>query len=74
MLGKSFFVLDLFKISSMFLPMITKPTRITKSTATLIDSIFSNDNKNSYFNGILYSDLSDHLPVFSIVKNEEISQ
>ena len=37
----------------------------------LIDNILRNENKNSYFNGILFSDLStDKLPVFLIVKNE----
>ena len=29
--------------SSMFVPLITRPTRITSNTATLIDNIFSNN-------------------------------
>ena len=46
-----------------YLPCITRPTRITKSTATLIDNIFI----SQYLHGrqdsiILIEDLSDHLP------------
>ena len=49
------------------LPMITKPTRVTSTSATLIDNIFTSciDN-NQVFNGILYCDVSDHFPIFHI--------
>ena len=49
-------------------PNIVKPTRITKKSATLIDNIFCNTlNANSrLFSGILYTDISDHFPVFLI--------
>ena len=50
------------------IPSITKPTRVTKKSATLIDNIFSNDigsNKKLY-NGILFSDITDHYPIFHI--------
>ena len=50
-----------------FLPMITKPTRITAHSATLIDNIFTNNTTFSSKNGLIVSDISDHLPVFSIV-------
>ena len=44
-------------------PSITKPTRITPTSATLIDNIFT--NLNSYqTSGIIVADVSDHLPVF----------
>ena len=47
------------------LPTITKPTRITKSTATLIDNILLSTKLNtSYKCGILIDDTSDHLPCF----------
>ena len=49
------------------LPMITKPTRITAHSATLIDNIFTNNTKVSSKNGLIVSDISDHLPIFSIV-------
>ena len=44
-------------------PSITKPTRITSRTATLIDNIFTN-SKSKQTSGIIITDLSDHLPIF----------
>ena len=44
-------------------PSITKPTRITPTSATLIDNIFTNSNSNQT-SGIIVADVSDHLPVF----------
>lgn len=55
--------------SSSFYPLITRPTRITNSSATLIDNIFVNNLEESYTSGILFTDLSDHLPVFQITSN-----
>ena len=51
--------------SHAFTPLITKPTRVTSNTATLIDNIFTNSSRNS-FNGIILSDISDHFPIFCI--------
>ena len=47
-----------------FLPLITKPTRIRDTSATLIDNIFTNvlPHPNS---AIIISDISDHFPIFS---------
>ena len=46
-------------------PTITKPTRITSGSATLIDNIFVNsDNIENHLSGILLCDISDHFPVF----------
>ena len=53
--------------SSHFYPVINKPTRITASTATIIDNIFINDIDINCINGILINDLSDHLPVFQVL-------
>ena len=50
-----------------FLPMITKPTHITAHSTTLIDNIFTNNTTISSKNGLIVSDISDHLPIFSIV-------
>ena len=47
-------------------PIITKPTRITNYTATLIDHIYTN-NINQMISGIATIDISDHLPTFCIV-------
>ena len=54
------------------LPLINKPTRVSnKGSCTLIDNIFCNEfyNKSEFLNGIFYSDISDHFPVFSILIN-----
>ena len=48
------------------LPVITKPTRITNHTVTLIDLIYTN-NVNRLTSGIVTVDISDHLPVFCMV-------
>ena len=57
--------------SSGYMPLITKPTRITKSTATLIDNIFTNNsNETGHQSGILLNDMSDHLPIFTITEHE----
>ena len=52
-------------ITISFLPLINKPTRITNHTATLIDNIFTNNLENieNSKNGIIFTDISDHLPV-----------
>ena len=53
-----------------FIPTINKPTRVKKESATLIDNIFCNYlSNNTHFSGILYTDVSDHFPVFYISKN-----
>ena len=58
------FVDDMY--SDLFIPAITKPTRITDKSATLIDNIFSNNMETESIQGILYTGISDHLPVFMI--------
>ena len=46
------------------IPTVTRPTRITQSTATLIDNIFVSQNLcGKYVSNILINDTSDHLPV-----------
>ena len=50
--------------SNMFLPLITRLTRVTSNTATLIDIIFTNRLDNYSFSGLLFTDISDHLPIF----------
>lgn len=51
-------------IASSFLPTITRPTRITDTSATLIDQIFVRSDKDECFPGILLCDLSDHFGTF----------
>ena len=49
-------------------PLISRPTRITQVSATLIDNIFTNNIDTFEFslNGILVTDISDHFPIFHI--------
>ena len=50
-------------LDNSLLPTITKPTRINKSSATLIDNIIiSQKLQAGYSSSILLSNLSDHLP------------
>lgn len=56
--------------ANMLFPLITRPTRITSHTATLVDNIFTNQPNNYLFGGLLFSDTSDHLPIFSIFSEQ----
>ena len=49
-------------------PLITRPTRVTETSATLIDNIFTNKTirYGESMHGILVSDISDHYPIFCI--------
>ena len=52
------------------IPTITRPTRITKNTATLIDNIFVSQNLcGSYVSSILVNDTSDHLPTACVLSS-----
>ena len=50
-----------------FYPLITKPSRITSTSATLIDNILFNSLDYEVTSGLLTCDTSDHLPVFQII-------
>jgi len=50
------------------IPIISRPTRIDNASATLIDNIFSSMTGN-LISGILTSDITDHMPIFVIIKN-----
>ena len=59
--------------SHSFLPVINRSTRITSHTAISIDKIFTNcyiQNNHSITNGLLFTDISDHLPIFSIIPQQ----
>ena len=44
------------------------PTRISVTSATLIDHIFFNCVKYMYNSAVVYSDVSDHLPIAVHIK------
>ena len=56
-------------------PVITKPTRITHTSATLIDNIFLDSLlTGNITNRIIVDDISDHLPVVTILEGINPSQ
>ena len=58
-----------------YIPVINKPTRVQKNSATLIDNIFINNINGTFdLSGILYTDVSDHFPVFYMLKNVKQSK
>ena len=59
--------------SYFFLSYILQPTRITESSATLIDDIFANSYSIDAISGNLVLKMSDHLPQFLIVDNIKVN-
>ena len=52
-------------------PCITRPTRITKTSATLIDNTFISENLHKSFDScVLTHDVSDHLPSLINIHNQ----
>ena len=54
-----------------YIPIINRPTRVTRDTCTLIDNIFTNNISinDNFFNGILTADTTDHYILFHIIKS-----
>ena len=50
-----------------FLPSIIKPTRITEHSATIIDNIFIKSQFDMIKSGLLYENISYHLPIFAFI-------
>ena len=56
-------------------PTITKPTRITKNSATLIDNIIVSENLcGRYSANILINDMSDHMPTICVLKSMKVAK
>ena len=51
-----------------FTSQISKPTRITNTSSTIIDHILINNCNVSVMSGILEFQITDHLPVFILIK------
>ena len=47
-------------------PIISNPARITSSTNSLIDNVFTNCINDDIYSGLLINDLSDSLPIFIV--------
>ena len=60
-------------LENKMLPTITRPTRITTNSATLIDNIFISENlQNKFDSCILIDDMSDHLPILTLLKQTKL--
>ena len=57
-----------------YLPVITKPTRITDHTATLLDHIYSNSKSLNYQSGIIITDIADHFGTFYVSRKNHVLQ
>ncbi len=53
-----------------FVPMIHRPTRVTHSTATLIDHIYTNNITPNCTSGIILSDITDHFATFYAINTK----
>ena len=54
------------------IPVVNKPTRVTKNTATAIDHIITNSPLHKTINtGIIKLDISDHFPIFLMAEIEK---
>ena len=53
-------------MAASFSPSISKPTRVTELSATLIDNICLNSTRPPETAGIVLSDISDHYPIYTL--------
>ena len=59
-------------ISQGFYPTITRPTRLSENSNTLIDNIFTNNLGNKHISGILTSSIADHFINFYILEGDQL--
>ena len=57
-----------------FFPLISLPTRLTDTTATLIDNIWTNKVDAQMKTGLVTVRISDHLPIFSFTERQRDSE
>ena len=61
-----YFVHSLY--TDVFYPTISKPTRVTEHSATLLDNIITDITGYCMKYGVLYNDISEHFPVFNLLQ------
>ena len=54
--------------ANLLIPVITRPTRFSEFSSTLIDNILTNKPQDLLVAGALICDISDHLPIFFVSK------
>ena len=58
-----------FVFQNGFLPLIQRPTRVTKTTTITTDHIITEKIlENKMQSGIIKTDMSDHFPIFTILR------
>ena len=65
-LGTESFVNNLH--ANLLIPVITRPTRFSEFSSTLIDNILTNKPQDLLVAGALICDISDHLLIFFVSK------
>ena len=66
-------IVDQFKdemFGESFYSLINHPTRITTTSSTIIDHIWTNITNKNFLSGILVDKISDHLPIFQLTELE----
>ena len=58
--------------SNAFFSLTTSPTRVTSTSQTFIDHIFTNDYESNVTPGVLTYSLSNHYPMFCIITNRQL--
>ncbi len=66
------FVEEIFTLG--LTPLITRPTRVTTHSATLIDHIYTNLNYLNTTSGIIISDIADHFGIFALLYKQPQKQ
>ena len=59
--------------SNAFSNLITKPTRVTENSQTIIDHLLTNDNESLINPGVLHYKLADHFPIFCLISLPKIN-
>jgi hypothetical protein len=54
-----------------YIPVILQPTRLSFSSATLIDHIYTNDMLSKSTSGIVITDVADHFGTFHLVSDKQ---
>ena len=55
--------------SRSFFPLISRPARIISNSATLIDTLYKRPKEYCSPGGLLFTDISDHLPIFTVLSD-----
>ena len=64
-----------FNLDTDMMPTITRPTRVTRTSATLIDNVFISKRLHTHFSSlILIDDISDHFPSLVFLNNRKCAK